>query len=138
MTSDQNLRAQEDAARVIAAGGSVADAAKAAGLSERWVYRLRNRPDFVALVERLGKSVSVSRADPDEKLARRVLREVAKDQDAPAAARVAAARELNAQAAARRKGTPESPVGDLAGAMAEAEQALSAAKKFRALAGGKK
>jgi hypothetical protein len=93
-------------ADALARGLTVAEAAKAAKLAERTVYRLKKSPDFVRMLEGAQERLAQAAPDPDDALALATLRAVAKDKDAPAAARVAASKELRVVAAERKRAAP--------------------------------
>jgi hypothetical protein len=132
---------------------TVSEAARLAGWQRTYVVQLLREDDgFRADVEaarqkagvgplpkrgeRPGRRSSGEADDPDERLALRVLREVAKDKDAGAGARVQAARELRVAAADRRKhlapAAPAAPPAPLVPDAARQAAALADAQAFLA------
>lgn len=91
-------------AEALAAGATVAAAARAVGFSERTAYRLRRDPEFQRMEDAARERQAQGAIDPDERLALTTLRQVARDQDQPGTARVSAAKALAQLAAERRKG----------------------------------
>jgi hypothetical protein len=104
MPAERDHEARYKLAAALAGGSTVVEAAKAAGLSERAAYLIKREEGFDALLEAARERLNPgTKLDPDESLALRTLRGIARDDEAPAAARVAAAKALREAALDRKK-----------------------------------
>lgn len=107
MPAERDHDARFKFAEAIARGATNAAAAQEAGLSERSAYRIKQTDDFLKMVEAARERLGLGgKLDPDELLAMKTLRVVAKDESAPSAARVQAARALLDAVADRKKPRP--------------------------------
>lgn len=104
MPAERDHEARFKLAAALAGGSTVVEAAKSAGLSERAAYLIKREEGFDALLEAARERLNPgTKIDPDESLAIKTFREVAKDKNAPAAARVQAGRALRDAVADRKK-----------------------------------
>ncbi len=94
-TAEKLAGKRESALLALLSNSSIRDAAKASHVSEATLYRYLREPEFLARFRSARRDVvehAVSRLQSDASHMAGVLRKIADDEEAPASARVAAAR----------------------------------------------